>query len=170
MNPFLKYLPFGLLGLGLGYLIFQFTEKRPSYLPPTMVDKRSLVVNAAMSQVGSGDAQKYWDATAPGVTANKSLAWCGAFALWAIKQAGLAGSWFWQLGKGFLYQLPITHSPQPGDVAYFSKMQHHAVVQSVNPDGTVNLINGNGAGGKVSLSTSPQSAVAAFYSIQPLLV
>ena len=138
-------------------------------LPTQPIDRRTAVVNAAMGEVGQGNAQKYWDVVAPGSTIGKGTSWCGGFALWAIKQAGLAANTFWQFGKGFLYNLPITSSPQPGDIAYFTKNQHHAVVQSVNPDNTVNLINGNGAGGKVSLSKTPKSSIAAFYSIQPLI-
>lgn len=133
-------------------------------------DKRASVVKAAMGEVGSNDAQKYWDVVLPGLgTIASNISWCGGFALWAVKQAGLAPDWTWEIGKGFLYKLPITYSPQPGDIAYYAKYQHHAVVRSINPDGTVSLINGNGTDGKVSLSTTAPSNVSAFYSIQPLV-
>jgi hypothetical protein len=160
----------GIIGLGIaGYILLSKKHiQLPQILQPT-IDRRAAIVNAALSQVGSGDAQKYWNVVAPGVTANKNLSWCGGFALWAIKQGGIAADWLWQIGKGFLSRLPITKTPLPGDIAYFANHQHHAVVQSVNPDGSVNLINGNGTGGKVSLSKNPKSSVTAFYSIQPLL-
>ena len=141
---------------------------RPAAVNPG--NKRAAVVKAAMGEVGSNDIQKYWSAAAPGALIAKGTSWCGGFALWALKQVGLATNIFWEFGKGFLYHLPITHSPQPGDIAYVAQpYQHHAVVESANTDGTVNLINGNGEGGKVSLSKTPMSHVTAFYSIEPLI-
>jgi len=171
MNWSLKEIlpPAVLVALGLGYLLLR---KRP----PTLVSvlspegKRALVVQSALGEVGSNNTSKYWNMVAPGAIINKGTAWCGAFALWSLKEVGLAKNWFWQFGKGFLYQLPITHNPQPGDIAYVDKpYQHHAVVHTVNSDGTVNLINGNGTDGKVSLSTQPTSHITAFYSIEPLV-
>lgn len=162
----------GLAALVLGTMrsdSFSPTGPSPVPIPHTPEAQRAEVVNAALREVGSGDAQKYWDVSAPGVAIGKGISWCGGFALWALKQAGLATNVFWEFGKGFLYKLPTTKNPQPGDIAYLTKNQHHAVVSSTNADGSVNLINGNGAGGKVSLSTTPRSSIAAFYSIDPLL-
>ncbi len=74
------------------------------------------------------------------------------------------------MGDGFIgpLRLPITSNPQPGDIAYFTNNQHEAIVEKVNGN-TVKLINGNGQGGKVSLSSVDRSKVAAFYSIEALL-
>lgn len=165
-------LPLGVVG---GALTAYFVLSRKKVIQPLTsfaptLDKRSLVVHAALGEVSLGDPQKYWNIVAPGKTVAKGTSWCGGFALWALKQAGLAKDIFWEFGKGFLYHLPITHTPQPGDIAYIDKpYQHHAVVQAVSPTGTVSLINGNGTDGKVSLSDTPMSHVTAFYSIQPLL-
>lgn len=159
-----------LIGLGIYFLV----HKRHGLIHITPAERRAIIVQKAMAEEGSNDTKKYWDQAAPGTTIAKGTSWCGAFALWVLKQAGLALNWFWSFGKGgnygFLYKLPITHTPQPGDIAYVAQpYQHHAVVHTVNPDGTVNLINGNGTGGKVSLSTTPKSHITAFYSVEPLV-
>lgn len=153
-------------------------DKTPSTTPPPPAepaapprDPRALVVRAATAEVGSSDAAKYWADAMPGVNA-KGLDWCGAFCLWALHQAGLALDRHWVIGKGFIlvgpHPLPTTKDPKPGDIAYFNKNQHQAIVSSVSPT-AVTLINGNGTGGKVSPSTVLKSAVTAFFSIEPLL-
>jgi len=134
---------------------------------------RAQVVSAALSQVGKANVNKYWlDVLETPPPYPKE--WCGAFALWALHQAGLAKAWKWVIGKGFLYRLPITKNPKPGDIAYFNTFQHHAIVQSVdaiNPSVArhVHLINGNGTGGVVSPSAPLMSTVTAFYSIAALV-
>lgn len=63
----------------------------------------------------------------------KAKEWCGIFALWCLRRAGLAASVHWLDGIGFLgpAKLPRTLSPEPGDIAYFAApFQHHAVVVS----------------------------------------
>lgn len=166
--------PFALLAL-------MTTNKKPSSVPPTApinptpstpaLSRRARVVAAALSQVGNRDPKPYWDDVLPGKNVGKAE-WCGAFALWALHQAGLALDRQWVIGRGFLLvgprPLKATNDPQPGDVAYFDKNQHEAIVEFVST-GAVQLINGNGAGGKVSVSTVPRSAVTAFFSIQSLL-
>jgi hypothetical protein len=129
---------------------------------------RSQVAFQALSEVGNKDPSKFWRDVLPGQFVFPPD-WCGAFVLWALHQVGLAKNWSWIIGKGFLYRLPITKTPQIGDMAYFNHNQHHAVVSSVNNDGTVSLVNGNGTGGAVSTSKIPVSQVTAFYSISPLL-
>lgn len=136
------------------------------------VSPRVRVAQAAESQLGLRDATVYWADVLPGYPASSyPKDWCGAFALWALHQAGLAKNLIWVIGVGFLDgNLPTTTNPQIGDVAYFDTNEHHAVVVGVNQAaGTVDLINGNGTGGAVSASTTPISHVAGFYSIQNLL-
>ncbi len=58
--------------------------------------------------------------------------WCGIFATWAAKTAGLPiGNW--AVGTGVSSSLQNTKIPQVGDVAYRNSMQHHAVVVWVQP-------------------------------------
>lgn len=131
---------------------------------------RIKVVRAAASQLGVQNPDKYWALVQPGLV-NSGKAWCGGFALWALKQAGLALNTPWQIGKGFteVNGLPRTKNPQPGDIAYFDQpYQHHAIVTS-NDGQTVNTIDGNQAGNTVAVKTRPLSAATAYYSIQPFI-
>lgn len=157
--------------VGAGALAAMFSDSEDSL--------RKKVVKAAASQLDNTDASPYWlDVLGPG---SHPKDWCGAFALWALHQAGLATDTKWLIGKGFLLAgrqpLKPTHEPKPGDIAYFTKSQHHAVVKEVHDDGTVSLINGNGfnpnipngATSEVAASRTPRSNVAAFYSIKPFI-
>lgn len=141
---------------------------------------RDKVVKAAESQLDNTDASPYWRDVIGG-NGPWPKDWCGAFALWALHQAGLARAVKWLVGKGFLLAsstpLPQTKVPKPGDIAYFNKSQHHAVVKRLNADGTVDLINGNGfnpaiqngAISEVAASRTHMSNVTAFYSIDPFI-
>lgn len=146
-------------------------------------DVRMSVVRAAESQLGFSNPEPYWLACS--VQRPFPPAWCGAFALWSLKRAGLACGWEWRIGLGFLWRLGLTHEPELGDIAYFAKHQHHAVVVNrifTFPDYVdekadtvelratmVDLVNGNGADGKVSASRCDVGDVTAFYSIARLL-
>lgn len=141
---------------------------------------RAKVVKAAESQLDNTDASPYWrDVMNP--TGPWPKDWCGAFALWALHQAGLARGVKWIQSLGFLLvppnALPIVKVPKPGDIAYFNKSQHHAVVKRLNADGTVDLINGNGfnpaiqngAISEVAASRTHMSNVTHFFSIDPYI-
>lgn len=133
----------------------------------TQDGKRQAVVDAAMAEVGQANLEKYFADAAPQY-AGSHPNWCGIFGLWALHQADLAKGIMWRTGEGFLFRLKQTSEPKPGDFAYFDKNQHHAIVRRVRGD-EVDLINGNGSGGVVSLSTAPVSKARAYYSIQSLL-
>ena len=96
--------------------------------------------------------------------------WCGAFALWCIHAAELGPDLHWEIGKGFLFCLPLTKAPEPGDVAYLAEpLQHHAIVVEVDGD-TVHTINGNqGPEHPIKEASSPLSHWTAFDPIPPLL-
>jgi hypothetical protein len=134
---------------------------------------RIRVVKVAASQLGVQDPDKYWALVNPGLV-NSGKAWCGGFALWALKQAGLAPDAVWHTnankeGYGFaeVYRLPKTKNPLPGDIAYYDQpYQHHAIV-TANDGQTVSTIDGNQAGNTVDVRTRPLSSATAYYSIQP---
>lgn len=174
----------------LGVIAIMICDSKPSPIPPDVppppptppappaVSPRARVVAAALSQVGQSDPQKYWAEVAPGVVVQKGTDWCGGFALWALHQAGLALDRKWIFGKGFILvgpkPLPTTRSPIAGDILYANKNQHQAIVSAVNGD-VVSLVNGNGTGGRVSVSTLSKAAHLAgnpnnaFFSIQRLI-
>jgi hypothetical protein len=135
-----------------------------------MMRTRHEVVAAAESQIGLSEPEPYW--LACNVDRPFPPAWCGAFALWSLKRAGLACAWDWQIGRGFLWRLSLTSEPKIGDIAYFAKHQHHAVLSFYYLHALpshVDLINGNGAGGKVTRSVTRCADVTGFYSIERLL-
>lgn len=140
-------------------------------MPPNYRDD---VVGAAFRKIGVSDARPFWKEVLPAGTPESDYPrdWCGAFALWALNQAGLGRELEWVIGLGFLGKLPITQNPLPGDIAYFDTNQHHAVVAEVGmPGDRVGLINGNGGGSpsRVTVSTSPRAAAKNYYSIEPLI-
>lgn len=154
-----------------GGIYWWFTDGRKRMGGCTSDDVRARVVAAAKSQVGQKNLNVYFADAAPQYVGGHAE-WCGIFALWAMHQAGLLKSVQWKTGLGFLEtvvgRFPKVGVPQSGDVAYFTKLSHHAVVESVNGD-HVNLINGNGEGGVVSLSSPELAKATAYYSIQKVV-
>ena len=133
---------------------------------------RQKIIDAARSQLGPQNPDKYWQDTQPALVGYPDkIAWCGGFALWALHQAGIAKDIGWKIGKGFteINHLPRTSNPKPGDIAYFDQpYQHHAIVVS-NIDGVLKTIDGNQPGNTVAERTRPTSSATAFYSIEPFL-
>lgn len=174
----MKLKPAQIGALGLGALILASIAS--SLLSNDENKLRNRVVEAAESQLDNTDPTPYWRDTMGG-NGPWPRDWCGAFALWALHQAKLALNVKWIQSLGFLlvppHALPVVKVPKPGDIAYFTKSQHHAIVKRVNTDGTVELINGNGfnpaipngALSEVAASRTHMSNVKAFYSIQPFI-
>jgi len=137
-------------------------------------DHRELVVGYAAGQVGVTDPSPYYESALPGAARHSwPKHWCGIFCLWALHEAGLALDWEWDFKPaekkwGFLWRLRPTSNPQPGDIAYFERYQHHAIVERVDAH-TAWTIDGNQAGGVVARRERPRARVHAFFSIEPLL-
>jgi hypothetical protein len=149
--------------------------KRRDSEPPPATDEdvnrimRTTLVDLIRSEMASPDPEKYWgDVWASGGPHPKS--WCGALILWAMRQVGLSSA-HWKAGLALPGQLklPITKSPQVGDIAYFTKYQHQATVSEVLGSGVYAILNGNAAGGAITETETSTGKVAAFYSIQPLI-
>lgn len=133
-------------------------------LPPT----RESVVAVARGQLGESDAAVYWrDVLTSGPPFPP--AWCGAFALWCLRQANLT-DWHWEIGKGFLWRLKRTSDPRPGDVGYLDQpYQHHFIVTDVGQH-TFSSCDGNqGTPGVQERHRAMDPHKYAFYSIEPLL-
>lgn len=137
------------------------------------IDIRNKIVQSAIADLGNTDPQKYWESVLQQEFVGPfPKHWCGSFALAHIKKY-VETPILWEVGKGFCYQLKTTKSPLPGDVAYFTKGQHHALVERIIGNLVV-TIDGNSWGestGKINgvnrLSRTINS-VAAFYSIESL--
>jgi hypothetical protein len=127
---------------------------------------RSAVIAAAAGRIGTKDASSFW--TVCGAEPfDKRKAWCGIFALWCLREAGLA-DFQWEFGKGFLYRLQRTATPKPGDIGYIdAPFQHHLIFERIDEDG-VHSIDGNTP--RVARKVRPLGKVTAFYSIEPLIL
>lgn len=143
------------------------SDKPGATAPGSAPDKRARILEAARGELGRTEARKYFD----GVTAKNpgpSLpAWCGVFALWSLHRAGLLKGVEWVYGKGFLFRFATTRDPKPGDIAYFLRNQHHAIVERLDGANVV-TIDGNHLG-EVARVSRPLSTVAAFYSVESVV-
>jgi len=97
--------------------------------------------------------------------------WCGIFAVWAMKSAGLPiGNWVFRRGIGAVPGMASTTSPQRGDVGFlnhgeFKGHQHMDIIAEVNDDGTISTIDGNSTAGRVTGPTPrPRSLFDGFYT------
>jgi hypothetical protein len=137
-----------------------------AFLSTVLGGSRGRAVRIAKAELGRGDPQRYASAAGGSVPTGES--WCGIFALWVLRQAGLT-DWTWQWGWGFISKLPRTSNPQPGDIAFKQEpFQHQAVVEKAK-GGYVWTINGNSDGGRVVRKVHPISYWTEFRSIQPLV-
>lgn len=117
--------------------------------------------------------REYWADVMPAGTPayDYPKEWCGAFCLFCLHRAELGLDVFWHGGFAArtLRQLEPHELPQPGDVAYFSRYQHHAIVEGVEAAGTFSSVDGNQGPGILRHAGRKLTVVAAFYSISPLL-
>ncbi len=130
---------------------------------------RERVVEIARDELGNSDPKPYWRETLGfGWVGPFPPHWCGAFALYCLRRAGLT-DWKWVVGKGFLYQLRRTQAPQPGDIGYLDQpFQHHYVVAEVG-EHTLTSIDGNQGSPGVQERHRAVNGKSVFYSIQPLV-
>lgn len=118
--------------------------------PPVIATSgRDAVVNEALLHVGQWsekDVDDLWrEVGCPDFAGHwHDKAWCGGFALRCLRRA-LGVNWTWkdQVGFAIPHGMPQVSLPEVGDVAYFAKNSHYAIVQAVG-NGHVALINGNG--------------------------
>jgi hypothetical protein len=132
---------------------------------------RETIIAIARAEIGPGRIETYWqDVLGPDSHPPRPRHWCGAFALWCLRRAGLAADVRWRIGYGFLEveRLPKTREPKPGDVAYFDRpLQHHALFEAHTADGFLLTVDGNQPDVRAQRRLYPSGAV--FYSIEPLI-
>ena len=136
-----------------------------------MSNVRENIISIARAEIGPGRVDTYWrDVLTPGSGPPWPKHWCGAFALWCLRRAGLAADVRWRIGYGFLEveRLPKTREPKPGDVVYFDQpFQHHALFEAQTADGFLLTVDGNQPDVRSKRRLYPSGAV--FYSIEPLI-
>jgi hypothetical protein len=159
--------------IGLGIVATGLVAGLVGLLVPTKSKYRNKIISIIEDERAKPDVAKYWRTILKNPNPPYPKHWCGALALFGIKKAGLAKDVNWEIGKGFL--LPnklkrITAAElEVGDIAYFNKNQHHAVVKSVNDDGTITTLDGNDVGGSIGEHIRNPAKVTAFYSIDKFL-
>lgn len=133
------------------------------------MNERARILDAAKAEIGNGRRADYW-LSALGYDPGPKKAWCGAFCLWAMHEAGVGLDVTWGIdGTGLVSRakLPSTRTPQRGDIVYIHKpFQHHALFDYEH-DGWVWTVDGNQPG--VSEKRRRKADITAFYSIQPLI-
>lgn len=129
---------------------------------------RDYVVELARGELGKSDPDKYWrEVLGPEWRGPFPKHWCGAFGLWCLRQAGLT-DWRWEVGKGFLWRLPRTMVPLPGDMGYVDQpFQHHFVVVEADRH-TISSVDGNQGTPGVQ-ARSRATGKHAYYSIDALV-
>jgi hypothetical protein len=142
----------------------------------TSQELRQAVANLASGEDGKRDAEVYWhNVLPPDWHGPYPREWCGAFSLWALRKA-LGCPWHWEVGKGYLYRLRTTQTPDLGDICYMDRpYQHHAVLTAVGEaaDGRKFTITQDGNSGPypgmVEEHWRAREKWTAIYSIQPLV-
>jgi hypothetical protein len=139
------------------------------------IDARARVVAIARGELGYQDPRDYYADCAPAYLKlpPNAKAWCGVFALWCLRRAGLTTAQ-WEDRKGFLGELGlrVTALPEPGDVAVFgAPLWHYAIVEHCK-DGKVHTIDGNtmqAPAEGVTAKVRPITPNVTFYSIGKLI-
>lgn len=143
-----------------------------------MTDFRARVIEIAKAEIGpqgkgSLKVEAYWRATLPPSWTDaqvhlyaKTREWCGGFALWCLKQAGLARDIFWQDGLGFLGKLPRTLTPSRGDIGYKQSPFQHHLLFDYEHDGWIMSVDGNQPDVR---EQRRRKQGLTFYSIEPLI-
>lgn len=134
-------------------------------------DPRQRFLWFAAKEIGSTDWEKYLQGVTLQTPTTKPH-WCGIFALWSMHRAGYACDVMWDLitGRGFLYRLPLTTNPQPGDMGYLHAYQHHAIIEKVEGD-KITTIDGNSgqqSPSRVLRTVRSRDDFAFFYDTSPL--
>lgn len=126
---------------------------------------------------------EYWaDVLHQSVRALHPPHWCGALGLFCLHGALLGTELTWRFSSksdprsGFLWALPRTEMPEPGDIGYIDQPnQHHFIVEAADAvAGVVECIDGNAgpADGPEPIKRVERKWGApgvAYYSIAPLL-
>lgn len=133
-----------------------------------MTATRDRILEIAAAEIGPGRRADYW-VDALGYDPGKAKAWCGAFCLFVLHQAGLAREHKWGIdGSGMVGPLHLkpTRTPSRGDIGYLDQpFQHHFLFDREH-DGWVYSIDGNQPDVR---EKKRWKEGLVFFSIEPLL-
>jgi hypothetical protein len=84
------------------------------------------------------------------------FSWCGVFATWVYRQAGIETKWIIGGGPTKLkhYSSKEISSLKPGDIGHIQKQNHHFIILSVK-DGKIRSINGNSDAQSILIKDGP---------------
>lgn len=91
------------------------------------------------------------------------VSWCGIFATWAVRTAGVETKWRMGLGPSRL-ALKFSRDCRPGDICVMKEHIHHFIVASIDGDNMV-TVNGNSENQAILVKNRPLSCVRYFYSV-----
>ena len=106
---------------------------------------RDRIIEIASAEIGPGRRSDYWTEVL-GYDPGPKKAWCGAFCLWALHQAGLAREHKWGIdGSGMVGPLKLhqTRTPSRGDICYLHLPYQHHFLFDYEHDGWVHSVDGN---------------------------
>lgn len=117
---------------------------------------------------------QYFSLAAPNTWSNEIVkykrpglpSWCGIFALWTLKSAGInVGNWRQGVGISAVSGIKTTLNPKVGDIAYIEKNQHHAIVWKVEGNNIITIDGNSGRqGGEITINARQRSKFAGFYT------
>ncbi|MDA7415216.1 peptidoglycan-binding domain-containing protein [Xenophilus arseniciresistens] len=92
------------------------------------------------------------------------VSWCGIFATWVVRSAGVETKWRMGAGPSKL-KLNFSRNCRPGDIAVIAQNVHHFIVASPLAD-EIMTINGNSTNQSILVKPWPLSSVRYFYSVE----
>ena len=149
------------------------TRKKIVELAQAEIGKVKSKVNDGGKRFGSDRLLEYFHLAAKGVwpddvieDPNKKMPeWCGIFAVWAIKKAGIdVGNWV--IGRGVMDHstLKEVSEPKQGDIGYIQRpFNHQCIIDKIEGD-TIVSIDGNQTAGAISERRRPRTTFTAFFS------
>ncbi|MFC5607338.1 peptidoglycan-binding domain-containing protein [Variovorax soli] len=95
----------------------------------------------------------------------RGISWCGIFATWVVRSAGVETKWTSGVGPSGL-KLRANRECKPGDICVMKGSEvHHFIPVSIDGDNMV-TVNGNSDNQAVLVKTRPLSCLAYYYSVE----
>ncbi len=92
------------------------------------------------------------------------VSWCGIFATWVARSAGIETKWRIGAGPSNL-KINFSRDCKPGDIAVMAEHVHHFIVASPTAD-SIMTINGNSMNQAILVKPRPLASVLYFYSVE----
>jgi len=177
-------IPAGLSPLRRKILELAFSQATPE---PAVTDLKTTQDGGQVVRAGWKQLKRYFDEGVDGWTEQKwkdkatydgvripgrripqppttGVSWCGIFATWVVRTAGVDTKWRMGMGPSGL-KLRYSRDCQPGDIAVMAKNVHHFIVAGPIGDEII-TVNGNSDYQSIQVKPRPLSSVVYFYSVE----